>query len=463
MPCSHSGGGDKDRLSKRDFMKAAVAIGGASSVAAVSAHTDQSPRKPRDYAPWEFERTDAAERQHAWVEFLRTSGNGIRALPEHHVFLHLDYAKEGTPSESDRQELAATLETFERAYEWSNHGLLFTVSYSQRYFDRFDEDLPEQIDLRYPEEVIEEADLQKDREDAVAEDDDVHVHLTSDHPQAVLRAEQALLGEGDTVNGVDVETDMSGIFEVSHRRTGFVDQRVGGIRKSNWGKSKPHNRFEEDVPGENPVPRDAPVFFGFKSLFTDSQPHQDHVTFTDEENPFEGGTIVQASLIKDDIKAWYDDHEHEDQIHRMYSPHHTPEETGKHGRNLPPRSGTEDEPMISLARKAGEDSEQKGVVGHAQKLARARDPLPPLLRRDVPSTHENHPHLQFVSLQKSVEDFITVRQHMSFIDPEGDQRAEEELPLEDHGILGYLETKRRGTYLMPPRDVRAFPRPNPDR
>jgi hypothetical protein len=460
MPCSHGGGDDeRNRLSKRDFLKAAVAIGGASSVAAASVYTSNSPRKPRQYDPEVFRRTEQAQRQHAWEPFLSPPDSNAGGLPEHHVLLHLEYANEGTPTDEERERVEETFRTLEEAYEWSRLGLLFTASYSQKYFDRFDEDLPDDIDLRYPQEVIDAVDIEQDVA-VVAESDDVHIHLTSDHPQAVLKAEQMVRGTADTANGVDVTTDISDVFEVVDRRTGFTDMRSGGLRKSGYEISKPHHKFGEDVPGENPVPEDAPVFFGFKSLFSDSQPHEDHVTITDSDNPFSGGTTMQVSLIKDDIKGWYDDHDHQDQVNRMYSPHHKSEETGPHGRDLSPASGTEETPMISLAEKVESDSE-KGVVGHAQKVARSRDPLPPVMRRDFPSTHENHPHLQFVSLQKATGDFVKMRKHMSFIDPDGDEDAADELPLEDHGILNYIDVVSRGMYLLPPRRHRALPRPQP--
>lgn len=461
MPCSH-GGGDEDpnRLSKRDFLKAAVAIGGASATAAASVHTDTTPRKPREYASDVFMRDADAQRQHAWEAFLSPPDSHATGKPEHHLMLHLDYANEGTPTDDERERVETVFKTFEEAYEWSRLGLIFTVSYSRNYFGRFDEDLPEGVDLWYPEDVIDEVDIAKD--DVTADQDDVHIHLTSDHPKAVLNAEQVIRGNADTANGVEVPVNIGDVFEVADRRTGFVDQRVGGIRESDYGTSVPHFRFGKDVPGENPVPRDAPVFFGFKSIFEDSQPHEDHVTITDQENPFSGGTILQASILEDNVKGWYEDHDHDAQVERMFSPHHTSEDTGPHGRDLTPRSGTEEEPMVNLAARVEDDAKEDGVVGHAQKLARTRDPLPPMLRRDFPSTMENKPHTQFISVQRRSEDFVEVRKAMSFVDTEGDVDAADELPLTDHGILEYISVLNRGMYLMPPRRHRSLPTPRPE-
>lgn len=117
--------------------------------------------------------------------------------------------------------------------------------------------------------------------------------------------------------------------------------------------------------------------------------------------------------------------------------------------------------MDEIATRTEEDAGETGVVGHAQKLARARDPLPPLLRRDFPSTDEQHPHTQFISLQRTTDDFIQVRKAMSFIDQEEDHPAEAAVPLKNHGIQGFFRVVRRGTYLIPPRQLRALPEANP--
>lgn len=150
----------------------------------------------------------------------------------------------------------------------------------------------------------------------------------------------------------------------------------------------------------------------------------------------------------------------------MYSPHHTSEDTGQHGRELADSggtSGTDDESMLEIAAQTEEDAETKGVVGHAQKLARARDEdgTPPLLRRDFPSTDGNRAHTQFISNQRSIDDFIDVRKAMAFVDRE-QGRAESEVPIKDHGIQGYFQVQRRGTFLVPPRSLRALPPADPN-
>ena len=443
MPCQHASQSSTDnRLDRRSFMKAAVAIGGVSAASAVSTRQQDAPPSGtgnRDALP---------DRQFAWDEHTPLNDIGLPKGPSHRVLLHLRYAGEGTPTEKERQQVEQAFRTLERAFEWSNEGLLFTVGYSLTYFDRFDAGLPDGTGLMGPETVIDRVDIEHSGE-VTPETDDAHIHLASDDPQAVIEADAALRGEIDEVNGERMPQDLSVAFEVVDRRTGFV------------GAPLPHERFGEDVDRENPIDEDAPVMFGFKSLFRDSQPNEDHVAITGEGHPFADGTTEHVSILWDQINDWYEDHDHDERVERMYSPHHSSDSTGQHGRELGRRSGPKGDSMTEVAHEIDEDAREQAVVGHAQKMARARDPLPPLLRRDFPSTDGGHPHTQFVSLQRSIEDFIEVRELMSFVNPDSDDDASEELPLEDHGIQAYFETLRRGNYFIPPRDLRSLPPADP--
>lgn len=454
MPCPHRrSSGDEDQgIDRRDFMKAAVAIGGVSALATAKARMDDGPDGP---PVGTADHDSLPTRQYAWNEFCATNEVTEQAkTPEHHLQFMLDYAGDGTPTDDERDRVEAALRTLERAYDWSNEGLLFTVGYSGAYFDRFDEDLPEGTGLRPPEEVIEESDIERSGKIEV-DDYDAHMHLASDNAVVLLEAEQALFGNVKEANGVAVEETFEGVFEKRDRRTGFINE--------------PHDQWEEDIGGKNPVGEDADVWFGFKSLFKDSQPSEDRVAIDGSDNPFADGTTEQVSLLRDDgIKEWYDRNSHEERAARMYSPHHSSEDTGQHGRELGETSGTDALPMSDprsdddIARRTRSDAEEKGVVGHAQKLARARDEdgTPPLLRRDFPSTDGNRAHTQFISNQRTIDEFIRVRKAMAFVDSE-EGRAESEVPIKDHGIQGYLQVQSRGTFLVPPRSLRALPPANP--
>lgn len=148
----------------------------------------------------------------------------------------------------------------------------------------------------------------------------------------------------------------------------------------------------------------------------------------------------------------------------MFSPEHDVEDTGEHGRELGEASGTDEQSMVEIAAETETDAEEEGVVGHSQKLARARkgdDDRPPLLRRDFPSTDGNQAHTQFISNQRTIDDFINVRKDMAFVDPESDKPAESEVPLKNNGIQGHFKIQSRGTFLVPPRALRALPCAHP--
>jgi hypothetical protein len=109
---------------------------------------------------------------------------------------------------------------------------------------------------------------------------------------------------------------------------------------------------------------------------------------------------------------------------------------------------------------ATEDAREEGVVGHAQKAGRARrDGEPLLLRRDFDSTDGGQAGVHFLSLQRSIGDFVTTRTAMTGADltKEGavGRRA-------NNGILRYMTVRRRGNFLLPPREHRAFPSPRPE-
>lgn len=452
MPCPHHRSSDDEDhgVDRREFMKAALAIGGTSALASVQArahgdgHDDAPPTGTDDTS-------SLPDRQYGWDDYCEVNERtGMAKFPKHHLQFMLDYTGDGIPSDADRQQVEDSLQTLERAYEWSHHGVVFTVGYSPAYFDRFDEDLPEETGLRRPETVIEESDINRSGDVAV-DDYDAHMHLASDSALALLEAEAALFGDGDTVNGIDVTATFEGVFAKRDRRTGFV--------------GNPAERWEEEIAGKTPVDEDSSVFFGFDSLYSDSQPTEDEVAIGGD-HPFADGTTEQVSLLRDDgLTEWYNRNSLEERVDRMYSTHHDVEGTGEHGRELGETSGTDDETMVEIAADTEADAEEEGVVGHSQKLARARkgeDNRPPLLRRDFPSTDGERAHTQFISNQRTIEDFIDVRRAMAFVEHEDDDpNAQSEVPIKDHGIQGYFQVQSRGTFLVPPRDLRALPPSRP--
>jgi hypothetical protein len=66
--------------------------------------------------------------------------------------------------------------------------------------------------------------------------------------------------------------------------------------------------------------------------------------------------------------------------------------------------------------------------------------------------------VHFLSLQRGIGDFVATRTAMT-----GSDLVEEGAigRRSNNGILRYMTVERRGNFLLPPREHRAFPTPNP--
>lgn len=434
MTCGHHGPDDDGAGStRRSFLRRAVAAGGATALAACAdVELDGQPTETRAVPRGPEDPSTLPERQHAWGEYLARDRFGNTRLPQHQAMVFLRYTGDG-PTAAEREAVEGAFRTLELAYQRgtggdqravAHEGLLFVVGYAPRWFDRFDADLPASLDLPHPGTMIEELDG-----DAGADDYDAVVHLASDLASVLLSAEGALTGDADRVNGVPVEGDLTAAFEVLERRTGFV------------GRGEPARKYDEDR-----IPDDAPLSMGFKSGFTDNLATEDAVTI--RSGPFAGGTTMQVSRLTHDLEAWYDRPEDE-RVELMFSPHHDPEDVGDVGENLTDDSGVVEDHTGDLQ----DQVDEHGAVGHGQKVAEARDDdfEPTILRRDFDDNEA--PGLHFDSWQRGIGEFVEVRRAMDAPDLDVDDPHS--------GILSVVEVEARGTYLMPPRSLRALPRPRP--
>jgi hypothetical protein len=420
-------------LSRRQFAKAAVALGGAS---ALSACLDRAGGPDVAQGPDELSTLPA--RQHAWNEFLNTDDHGNDVAPRHRVLLLLNYANDGTPTEDERETVESAFRSLERAYARGNDGLLFTVGYSPAYFDRFEGELPDSVDLQEPRALAPFEDPELDRQDAV-------VHLASDHASVVLAAEEGLLGEQSEVNGVETAADLSEVFEQVDRRTGFVGEGLPA-----------DNQDVNGIPSSEPVADDAPLYMGFKSGFEKNQASEDRVTI--REGPFAGGTTHQLSKIRLELDQWYNQDSRSQRVGKMFCPVHAEEDLVEGaGDNLGDSAGMAER---GCPAHADEHARTKGMVGHSQKSARARDEdgSPLMIRRDFDSTDDQQATLHFVSLQRTVSDFVDTRDAMN-----GENLAEGSAvgQKNNNGILQYMTVLRRGNFFLPPREHRSLPTPNP--
>ncbi|MFP8952181.1 Tat pathway signal protein [Natrialbaceae archaeon A-arb3/5] len=420
---------DQSALSRREYVRALVAVGGASALSAcldlvANGETDD-PDVPRGTDDPE----SLLERQHAWNDALATDEDGNVLLPEHHVLLSLSLETE--PDEDTRETVESALRELERAYEWSNEGLVFTIGYTPTYFERTAGSVPDSVDLPAPEALTNRESPEFDEFDAV-------LHLASDRPEVVLEAEEGLFGERDEFNGLDVETALSDVFDRDdeRRRTGFV------------GEGLPTEHADVDgVP--DAIPDEAPFFMGFRSGFQRSQATEDRVTI--EDGPFAGGTTQHVESMDINLTQWFEQENHFQRVSKMFSPEHAEEElVGEFGERLETTSAVSDERIEATST----DARDRNVVGHAQKAARARedgDPL--LLRRDFNTVDGDRPGLHFVALQREIDEFVRVREAMT--------GADLDVPTANNGIRHYIFVDRRGNYLIPPRSLRALPPADP--
>lgn len=423
-------------LDRREFVKAAVAIGGASALSACTERLGTDREIPEGGDP-----AALPERQHAWNEFLPRDDHGNHVMARHHVLRYLDYAGDGTPTDAERERVETALQGLERAYEFSNDGLLFTVGYSPSYFDRYDDALPDDVGLPAPAPM-------SSFEDPTFDEQDVVVHLASDHGDVLLEAEEALLGERTSANDVEFDADLAGVLDPADRRTGFI------------GKGLPAEKAaEEDVDGipeDADIDEDAPLFMGFNSGFEKNQASEDRVTI--QSGPFAGGTTQHVSKIRLRLDDWYGEQDYDDRVAEIFCPAHAEDGVVEGaGENLGNSSQVAEN---GCPAHVDESAQEHGRVGHAQKTARAReDDTPVILRRDFDSTDGGEAGLHFLAVQRSIEDFRTTREAMNGTDVTENPAIRQRV---NNGILEYTFVRRRGNFLLPPRQHRALPTPRPE-
>jgi hypothetical protein len=411
-------------------MKAAVAVGGASALAACMDRTQEPVPKGTD------DLSSLPDRQHAWNDYLQTDEHGNVEGPRHQLLLYLNLDHDGQPTAEDREVLDSALTTLDRAYERSHEGLLYSIAYSPAYFDRFDEPLPDDLDLPEPRSLAPFEDPEFDRQDAL-------LHLGSTRADALLEAEQALTGERDTANTVTMESPLTDVVTVDSRRTGFVGAGMPAERQDVAG-----------IPDSKPVPEASPLFMGFKAGFAKNQATEDYVTLKD--GPFTGGTTKHVANIRQRLDDWYVEQDFDDRVAELFSPVHAAEGMVEGvGNNLGDDSGLTPEIIETIE----EQAEQYGRVGHAQKAARANrdaDGNVRLLRRHFESTDDDVASLHFPSLQTGISAFEEVRAAMNGTDLTSNPAIRQRV---NNGILEYIFVRKRGNFLVPPRRIRSFPTP----
>ena len=437
---------DRDDVSRREFLQAAVAVGGAVGLSACLEESGGGDGIEQVDAPTGGDQDSLPVRQHAWNDVLDRDADGNVDPPDHQVLAELsltsdaEQSADGPPTDAARETVEATFRELEQAIAWQTDGLLFTAGYTPSYFDRYEASLPDSIDLPEPQaltslEIPETMDF---------DTHDLTVHLASDDPAVVLAAEEALLGNRGTLNGHEMATSVDGVLEEVSRKTGFVGPGLVAEKQA-----------EGDIGGlpQHDIHEEAPFWMGYRSGFQESQASEDFVTI--EDGPFAGGTTQHLESDRLQLGAWFDQDSHHERVSKLFSHVHADEErVGEFGEKL-----TTSTNVLPMAEETAEDARDPGVVGHAQKAARARvDGEPLLLRRDFNTTDGDYPGVHFLSLQDGISTFVRVREAMA-----GEDLAQNGAvgSRQNNGILQYLSVLSRGNYLLPPRSLRALPEPNP--
>jgi hypothetical protein len=239
-----------------------------------------------------------------------------------------------------------------------------------------------------------------------------------------------MFGERRDLGGVRVAHRLDDVFSVASRRTGFVGEGLPAAHAD-----------AEGVPAGSP-PEAAPLFTGFFSGRSKTQASEDRVTIQDGR--YAGGTTMHVSHLRESLDRWWDGLDDAGRIARMFSPEFTAEDVA---------GFTDDVPFANAVR---DHAREFGVVGHQEKVARAREGGKPIvLRRDFNTVDGGRAGLHFLSLQRDLEDFRKTRRAMNGWYLRDDHPAITDR--ENNGLLEFITVASRANFYVPPRAQRAFP------
>ena len=96
------------------------------------------------------------------------------------------------------------------------------------------------------------------------------------------------------------------------------------------------------------------------------------------------------------------------------------------------------------------------MIGHAQTSARARrDGKPLIIRRDFNTVDGGQAGLHFVSIQRTIQDFVITREAMNASSAQLRNPAITDTV--NNGINSFIFVLRRANYILPTRSERSFP------
>ncbi len=407
-------------LSRRRFLLGAAAVATGGAAAGVGLDRALTSRgKPIPAVALGSQPPELPARQHAWTATLARDSDGNPVSPrfDRLVFFNV----EGNPSPAHARALEAALRTLERAFPWEPSGLLFTAGWGPRYFQR-------SLHVTSP---IPPARGLSDFEAPAIDDYDLCIHLACDDEPRLAAVEAALLNTAP-LREADGPLDISSALRWQETRTGFTGTGLPAERQNVGG-----------IPQGNPVPRTAPLFMGFKSSLRRNQASEDDTTI--QTGPFAGGTTMQVSYIRLSLDTWYQNLNERERVARMYAPQVTPEQVAHLTTDA-----SSDPDLLHQA------INRYGVIGHAQTSARARRSNKPLiLRRDFNTIDGGQAGVHFVSIQRTIEDFITTRNAMNA--PSAQLQNPSITDTVNNGINEFIFVVKRANYILPTRSQRSFP------
>jgi hypothetical protein len=410
---------------RRLLLGAGIAVGAGAAAGAGIREALGFGEAPVPDAPLGAQPAGLPARQHAWSAYLARDPQGNPLPPMFSRLVFFDVI--GTPTAAHARLLEAALRTLERGYEWMPSGLLFTAGWGPAYFTHA-------LKVAAPIPV---ATALSDFEQPSIDDYHLCLHLASDD-EARLTAIEAALTRGTSIPYFRAEgsLDISGVLRWRGSRSGFVGTGLPAERQDVGG-----------IPSGQPVPADAPLFMGFKSALSRNQATEDDVTIP--AGPFADGTTMHASYLRLRLDTWYAQLSQRERVARMYAPQVTPEQAGAF------TTDAKSDPDL-----LGQAITRYGVIGHSQAAARARrDDKPIILRRDFDTINGGTAGLHFVSLQRTIADFVATRTAMNATSAQ--LRNPSITDTVNNGINEFIFVLNRGNYVLPTRSQRSFPALSP--
>ncbi|HTW11932.1 MAG TPA: twin-arginine translocation signal domain-containing protein [Solirubrobacteraceae bacterium] len=395
-------------LTRRRFLVGAGGLALAGVAAGIAVDTQKSSGSAEPLVPLPAQPAGLPARQHAWDAYLVPDRFGNPTPPRFNRLLMFDVA--GKPTPVYARLLEATLRQLERAHAWGPNGLLFTAGWGTHYFRDV---------LRTASPIPVATSLSEFEQPSI---DSYHLclHLACDDELRLQAVERQLTAR------------LASILRWRDTRTGFVGA----------GLAAAHQRVS-GIPGGDPVSKEAPLFMGFKSALKKNQASEDAVTI--QGGAFHQGTTMAVSYMTLSLQSWYQDLSYAERVARMFSPQTTPAQAA--------RFTTDAESNPDLLHQA---ITRYGVIGHSQASARARrNGKPLILRRDFDTVDGAQAGLHFVSLQRTIEDFVTTRKAMNQAGAQLINPAITETV--NNGINEFMFVLRRANYIVPSRADRSFP------